>query len=332
MIKRQLNNWSVTLRVALIAVALAFFFAGATPATATVAIVLKKKAYVEGDVVSLGDIAEIQEAGTGSSAKLAGVQIQRSPRVGTSDVIHKERIVARLRSFGMAASDYRMTSGDTVIVTRRSVAISPKEVCGAVRAFIEKNAPWSKEQVKIKKLRLRHPVEVSPGKHHIKVQAPKHTDWLGPIPFKVTIWTGDRVAKKMVVPATIEVWSEVFLASKPLGRGEPITKDNVKAVKINLARAPSNAIVSMDQALGRRVNRSIAANSILRRDQIEMPPVVRRGDLVQVVAQSKAIRVSVKGIAKQNGGVGEHIKVQNVRSKKIIHAMVIDNQTVQVEF
>jgi flagella basal body P-ring formation protein FlgA len=40
----------------------------------------------------------------------------------------------------------------------------------------------------------------------------------------------------------------------------------------------------------------------------------------------------VKGIAKQNGGVGEHIKVQNVRSKKIIHAMVIDNQTVQVEF
>jgi flagella basal body P-ring formation protein FlgA len=332
MIKRQLKYRSLGLRGTLMAVALTFFFTGATPAIATVAIVLKQKASVESDVVYLGDIAEIQGAGKEPSAKLAGVQIQRSPRVGTSDVVQKERIVARLRSFGMTASDYRMTNGDTVIVTRRSDTISPKEVCGAVKSFIEKTAPWSKEQVKIKKLRLRHPVEVAPGRHRITVQAPKHTDWLGPIPFTVTIWTGDRVAKKLVVPATIEVWSDVLLASKPLGRGEPITKDKVKAVKMNLARAPSNAIMSLDQALGRRVNRSVAANSILRGDQIEMPPVVRRGDLVQVVAQSKAIRVSVKGIAKQNGGVGEHIRVQNVRSKRIIHAMVIDDQTVQVEF
>jgi flagella basal body P-ring formation protein FlgA len=70
----------------------------------------------------------------------------------------------------------------------------------------------------------------------------------------------------------------------------------------------------------------------LRRDQIELAPVVKRGDIVQVVAETPVLRISVKGMAKQDGAKGDRIKVVNLRSKKVIYAQVVDGQTVSVEF
>jgi flagella basal body P-ring formation protein FlgA len=166
----------------------------------------------------------------------------------------------------------------------------------------------------------------------IHVRHPKHTDWLGPVSFSVSFSVRGHLVKKISVPATIEVWSDVIVAAKPLGRNQPVSPGSIKVVRMNLSRAPANAILSKEQVVGMRVNRSIAANSILRSDQIEIPPVVKRGDLVQVLAQSKGMKISVKGVAKQNGGVGERIRVQNMRSKRIIYAQVLDDQTVQVDF
>jgi flagella basal body P-ring formation protein FlgA len=139
-------------------------------------------------------------------------------------------------------------------------------------------------------------------------------------------------AKRITVPTQIEVWSDVLLTTKPLGKYQPICRDDIQVKKMNLARVPANVIVRMDQVLGHRPNRNIAANCILRKDQIEMPPVVKRGDIVQVIAQTPMLKISIKGMAKQNGGKGERIKVVNLRSKKAIYAQVIDGQTVKVEF
>jgi flagella basal body P-ring formation protein FlgA len=57
-----------------------------------------------------------------------------------------------------------------------------------------------------------------------------------------------------------------------------------------------------------------------------------RGDVVRMVAESDVLRVAAKGMAKENGAVGERIRVMNLRSRKIIYAQVMDEQTVQVEF
>jgi flagella basal body P-ring formation protein FlgA len=101
---------------------------------------------------------------------------------------------------------------------------------------------------------------------------------------------------------------------------------------MNLARVPANAVLNIDEALGSRTNRNIAVNSILRSDHIELPPVVKRGDVVHVVAESKHMKISVKAQAKESGATGKIIRVQNLRSKKTIYAQVVDSHTVQVDF
>jgi flagella basal body P-ring formation protein FlgA len=210
--------------------------------------------------------------------------------------------------------------------------IAPAAVNAAVKAFIMRRAPWKPDQLKITRLTFDQELTVPSGDIGYRVTAPKHTDWLGPIPFCVHILVDGREALKVHAPATIEVWSDVVLTVKPLGKYQPIEADDIIVKKMNLARVPANVVVRADQVLGLRARHSIAANCLLRNDQIESLPVIRRGDVVQMIAESDVLKVAAKGMAKENGAVGERIRVMNLRSRKIIYAQVLNEQTVQVEF
>jgi len=210
--------------------------------------------------------------------------------------------------------------------------LQPEHVRSAVQGYIARHAPWGPEQVKIRKINFNHAFEVPAGKLSLHVSAPKHTDWIGAIPFTVNVVVEGQKISRLTVPVNIEVWSDVILTTKPLGKYQPIGPDDIQIKKMNLARTPSNVIVRMDQILGRRTNRNVAANCLLRTDLIELPPVVKRGDIVQVVAESPILKITVKGMVKENGGQGERVKVINLRSKKAIFAQVVDGQTVQVDF
>lgn len=224
------------------------------------------------------------------------------------------------------AAEYPKKSGQTEAV------VAPADVNAALKAFIMRHAPWNPDQLKITRLTFDQELTVPPGKRELRITAPKHTDWLGPVPFRVDILVDGREAEKVTAPATIEVWSDVVMAVKPLGKHQPIEADDIVVKKMNLARVPANVIVRTDQVLGLRARHKIAANCLLRSDQIESPPVIMRGDVVQMVAESSALKVAAKGMAKESGAMGERIRVMNLRSKKIIYAQVLDEQTVQVEF
>jgi flagella basal body P-ring formation protein FlgA len=210
--------------------------------------------------------------------------------------------------------------------------VTPAAVNAAVKAFISSHAPWKPDQLKITRMTFDQELIVPAGKIGFRVTSPKHTDWLGPVPFRVHVLVNGRDAVRVQAPATLEVWSDVVMTVKPLGRYQPIEADDIVVKKMNLARVPANVIARADQVLGLRARHNIAANCVLRSNQIESPPVVTRGDMVQMIAESALLRVAAKGMAKENGAAGDRIRVMNLRSRKIIHALVLDEQTVRVEF
>jgi flagella basal body P-ring formation protein FlgA len=210
--------------------------------------------------------------------------------------------------------------------------LEPERIRSAVRRHIQRHAPWDTEQMTIKKIHFNRPVHLPPGKVGIQVTASKHTDWLGAVGFSVDVMVNGKKEAAVTVPVKIEVWSDVILTTKPLGRYQPIGRGDVQVKKMDLARVPSNVIVEIEQVVGSRTNRRIAANCILRQDHVEMPPIVKRGDLVSVVAESACLKISIKAMAKEDGRIGDRIKVVNLRSKKGIYALVVDDHTVRVEF
>jgi flagella basal body P-ring formation protein FlgA len=76
----------------------------------------------------------------------------------------------------------------------------------------------------------------------------------------------------------------------------------------------------------------VDSGAALRPDMVESPPLVKNGDRVRIVAESAGLRISAFGQVKQRGARGELIPVMNLDSNKVVHARVLDAQTVTIDF
>ncbi len=302
-------------------------FAGDTPV-----IQVRTHATVSDDTIFLGNIAEVQSADSHMKDRLEQVVIGRSPLPGQSRYIQPNSIEARLRQAELDADQVHIRCNGPVKITRVYNELSSKQIRSAVRQFIQAHAPWGEKQLNIRSIYCNQDLRLPPGRISLNVSAPKHTDWMGAVPFLVHVAVNGQTVKKISVPANIEVWSQVVVAAKPLGRNEPVSRSDIRTERMNLARVPADAVLNAEQVLGRRTNRAIAANSIMRNDQVELPPAVRRGDVIQMLAESGNLKISTRGIAKEDGRPGERIRVSNLRSHKIVYGQVIDARTARVEF
>ncbi|MBR9982788.1 MAG: flagellar basal body P-ring formation protein FlgA [Desulfatitalea sp.] len=293
-------------------------------------IVLHANAAVDGDAITLGEAAAIEGADQALVDQLQSLEVGRAPLPGQSLLLHRHQVELRLKQHDLDPDRFEIQDAGPVKVLRNHKSISPERIAAVVRDHIQKYAPWSAEQMTIRPIQYNQSHRVPPGEVAFRVTAPKHVAWVGAVPFRVQILVDGQTVQRASVPTYIEVWQDVLLAAKPLGRNQPITAEDVKIERMNMARVPTSAILDMGQAVGRRANRPIAVNSVLRSDQMDLPPVIRRGDVVQVVAESDTLRITTQAVAQDSGGVGEMIRVMNARSRQNIHAEVVNGQTVRV--
>lgn len=298
----------------------------------TIRIHLTQNARIDTEQFTLAQIADILAPNPEQAASLGTIAMGRSPLPGQSLWVHHGKVRTILRQHGWDPRQIEITATGPVKVTRNYATVSAERIGSAVVAFIKRNAPWSKGQMKIRPIRYRQSYELPPGEVSLIVTAPKHTDWLGGIPFRVRIKVDGRTVRRTSVPAYIEVWQNVVLTAKPLGKNQPITAADIQIEKMNLARVPSKAIFEREQVIGKRSSQTIAANTVLCSHHVHEPLMVRRGDVVQVFAESKVLRITTQAVAKQNGVFGDNIEVMNIRSKKRFFAEVIEAQTVKVDF
>jgi flagella basal body P-ring formation protein FlgA len=132
--------------------------------------------------------------------------------------------------------------------------------------------------------------------------------------------------------AKIVLRSEVVVARKPLRRHKVITIDDIDVVAMDLAQLPSGVITHPDEVVGRRTQRKIDPNTVLRADLVELPPLVKRKDVVVILAEAPGLSISTLGEVQENGRLGDRIRVTNLDSRKRIYARVVDATTVKVDF
>jgi flagella basal body P-ring formation protein FlgA len=65
---------------------------------------------------------------------------------------------------------------------------------------------------------------------------------------------------------------------------------------------------------------------------ISSPPLVKRGDIVKIVANAGTMTITATGMVKQQGCKGEMVRVVNTDSNRIITARVTGPGAVEVDF
>jgi len=155
---------------------------------------------------------------------------------------------------------------------------------------------------------------------------------LSTLPLSIVFDVDGRFQKTIRANVKVEALAPVVVTAKPIGRLKPISREDLKMEVTDLVDLPTGVITDIDEIIDKRARRNIQAGEFLRPDLIEMPPLVKRGDMVVIVAEIEGLKVTAIGEAKSAGHLGERVKVVNLDSNKRLSALVLDDKTVKVEF
>ena len=132
------------------------------------------------------------------------------------------------------------------------------------------------------------------------------------------------------VSGRIDIFDQVVVLARSLGRGEAITSDMLQVREQNTAQLRYGYFRQPREVVGRIAKRTLAAGTILTPGSVAAPLLVRRGERVTLVATRGAVSVRMQGEALRDGARGERIRVRNLRSKRIVEGEVVGRGVVKM--
>lgn len=112
------------------------------------------------------------------------------------------------------------------------------------------------------------------------------------------------------VQANVSVVSQYLVAAAPLAQGRVVTSDDILFENGDLAQLPAGIFTTPEQAIGRTVNISMGAGTVLRQEMLKAAPVIQQGQTVMLLANGKGFSISAEGKALTNANEGQLARAQ----------------------
>ncbi len=112
--------------------------------------------------------------------------------------------------------------------------------------------------------------------------------------------------------------------------GRKITENDIDHKAVRVSKTNRHTITDANLVIGKSPRRSIRPGTAIAMNNLGDPVTVEKGKLVSVVLRSGGLFLSVSGRTLEPGGTGQVIRVENINSRKVIQATVINSREVQI--
>jgi flagella basal body P-ring formation protein FlgA len=150
---------------------------------------------------------------------------------------------------------------------------------------------------------------------------------------RVTLLTrvDDRLVGNQSIRVELEAMAEVMVAMANLRRGDTLDETNtvLQQQDISGLRQP---IFTPEDVYGKQLKQSLRLGQTLDLKQVDFPPLIKRGDRVEIHVQRGSMILTAVGEARQDGYSGDTIRVKNSESHREILCRVVAPGLVHVEF
>jgi flagella basal body P-ring formation protein FlgA len=269
---------------------------------------------VEGEDLTLADL--VPEA----PVEWARVALGRAPRPDGERTLNREWILRRARQVG--AQD-QLEVPEAVVVTRPGTHVRREDIVTAVEQEVA-GLLGPEERVRVSAVGL--PAAVPGGEIELEARLPD-----GPLPSPATVWVdvyadGERVARAW---ARVEVFRNrpALVLVRNVRRGDVL---GAADVEVRSGATGWAGLSAPEDAIGKRVTRSLRAGSPLGERDLEAVPVVDRGDVLLLVARVGGVVASMPGKALESAGIGEMMRVENLTSGQMVSGVLQDGGVVEV--
>nr|WP_086941136.1 flagellar basal body P-ring formation chaperone FlgA [Thaumasiovibrio occultus] len=134
---------------------------------------------------------------------------------------------------------------------------------------------------------------------------------------------------KVYVPVRIQLTLPLVVATRPLARGEVIGAGDVEVAMREQRFQRGLSYNEPQLVVGAKVKRAINHGDIIQGNDICL---VCRNDVVNIIAAGGGLNIVTPGTALGDGLLGEQIKVQNSKSRRIVEGKVTGVGEVSVIF
>ncbi len=292
-------------------------------------ITFQKGATIDMPKITLGDVATFDED-TDISRALGSLIVAPSPQPGEHKMLSPVEIRnTLLRSRRIPAGTTWRASG-LISVQRSGVEVRAEQMLTAIRDYLTENsANLPEAEITFTPTSLPAPFMVPEGKLNCEV-IPSSPRILGSSRFSLIFRIKGTVVCNMSIPGKITAMADVVVTKRAVRRGQSLSPTVIGVARMDIARIP-DAVTSLNMASGKRLTRSLRAETILRQTMLEEIPVILRGEQVKIILRSENMVLSATGVALMDGIRGGSIQVQNSSSGKRLRARVEGPGLVAIE-
>jgi flagella basal body P-ring formation protein FlgA len=147
--------------------------------------------------------------------------------------------------------------------------------------------------------------------------------------FDVKVETTER--HTICLSGTYKCSKHIAILNKNIQAGQIITEKDliIQNIDLDLMQGLSSPILEKtNQIVGMQAKVNIRANNFIRSDQVKRSAIIRSQENIEIVFEGEGFSLATKGKALQSGGIGDIIKVQNIKSRKVLSGVVSDSKTV----
>ncbi len=289
---------------------------------------LPREVEVKNDCFTLGQISVIR--GAEELVERCGqVGLGKISLPGQRIVIERATILSRLASSGMPASMVSLTGAEEVVVKDRRKIITGDEFVGLALSFLKDSCAepsvcgWQPVTT-AEDMALPRDVEDMKVVRNLTRSSTRSR----PIVEAIVLADGKRVGSRDVRFRTSYSCHRVVTVTD-LTAGEVITPDNVR-IEQHTSNNPEQA--SWRPPYGSVLRRSVLAEKVLSASMLRLPEpdvVIERNQSVVIRVESPGLVVTALGTALEKGAAGEHIKVRNCDSQRVVIARIKDDGSVE---
>ena len=114
-------------------------------------------------------------------------------------------------------------------------------------------------------------------------------------------------------------------------RGQIIRRNDLVMGNKQLTRIRGSYLDNIQDIINQEAKRYLRSNDIVRKADIDSPTLVGRNQYVTLVYRNNLIELKMKAKALDSGKLHDLIRVENLKTKKIIPATVINSNTALIQ-
>lgn len=275
---------------------------------------------ISGAEIYLGEAAQIEGANAKELKVLSEITLGAAPRPGVLRWLHRSSVEYALYRSGWPEGAFVLVMPAKVKTIGKYQSLSGERMTAAVEELIGKQASPHWERWWFDWINLPNSPALPPGEVRVVAQGKVETLSPGPLSVLLKIYVADQEFRTLPGSVRLHIEAEVYIIDQNLERNQVLFGEEIT---LEIRELVSGREISAPLDPGKhRVKRSLRSGLPLEEGDIEPVPEVCEGSRVQVSLKTESIQLTVVGIARRDGWLGDEIPVQNVNGSKVFTALV----------